>query len=297
MISGVDQVDARVRDPEFWRRAIPDLTLTVDGEAATPVGEHPEAKRLARDLFHDGYLRVEEGIDPAVCARLVTAIAELRRRQIPPVFLFAYDEPWLFARALSPVLSAVLGADFQNVPSVWTWWIGNQPGDDGAGWGPHRDRPTVIPRDGKSPSLTMWVPLTDAVPENGCIYCLPADLDTTYSIEHSKYDVLDAMHAIRALPARVGSALFWTPRLVHWGSKTSRHAKEPRVSLGYQFQRGEVPPFDTPLMPGTSLPPLERRLAIIGRSLELYVGHTPLTRDYYKLAHRLMGLFGAGQAT
>lgn len=52
------------------------------------------------------------------------------------------------------------------------------PSDQGAGWGPHRDRvqPT-LDEDNSPHSLTVWLPFTDATPLNGCMYVLPAHHD------------------------------------------------------------------------------------------------------------------------
>ncbi|PNH04087.1 hypothetical protein TSOC_009776 [Tetrabaena socialis] len=56
------------------------------------------------------------------------------------------------------------------------------PDTGGRGWPPHRDRPTMplLPPDRLPPYLTLWVALTPATPDNGCIHVLPADLDPLY---------------------------------------------------------------------------------------------------------------------
>jgi len=136
----------------------------------------------------------------------------------------------------------------------------------GAGSIPHRDcdglgnftstfRSDLTPKHG-----TVWVALTDALPENSCIYCLPAYEDVFYwSTKESEvaptpcseaqqltHDALLAneknahtavrtagLQAIRAMPARAGDVLAWSHRLLHWGGLSSRHAQVPRIALSY----------------------------------------------------------------
>jgi hypothetical protein len=54
--------------------------------------------------------------------------------------------------------------------------------------------------------------------------------------------------SIRALPGTPGD-FCWNQAVLHWGSKSSRFAPHPRLSMALEFQRGDVTPFNKPLVP------------------------------------------------
>jgi hypothetical protein len=94
---------------------------------------------------------------------------------------------------------------------------------------------------GTPKSLTVWLPLTDATPLNGCVYVVPADRDPTYNTpdeQHLRFELSD----IRALPAAAGSLLAWTQGIIHWGARTAPRQVGPRISLSSEFQRRNVAP-------------------------------------------------------
>jgi len=74
-----------------------------------------------------------------------------------------------------------------------------------------------------------WRWETDAAPDNSCLYVLPRPYDPGYTAgddDDSEVDPLPrALHCkqsyqnIRAVPAEAGSAVLFTHRIIHWGSK------------------------------------------------------------------------------
>jgi len=87
-------------------------------------------------------------------------------------------------------LSLELNMDFL------AWYIDPQQG--GTGFSPHRDRQPLDPRltfrdpdAGTGPKLTtVWVPLTDATTDNGCLYCMPRTADPGYLVRQLSYHVV-----------------------------------------------------------------------------------------------------------
>jgi ectoine hydroxylase-related dioxygenase (phytanoyl-CoA dioxygenase family) len=108
-----------------------------------------------------------------------------------------YATGWSVAAYSCPVLAQYRQVYMGN--QRYLWWIavtGNEPSMDmlawfidpqtnAAGFSPHRDRqprdsPSTFRSDGSAQLTTCWLPLTDALPENSCLYVLPRAHDPGY---------------------------------------------------------------------------------------------------------------------
>lgn len=160
--------------------------------------------------------------------------------------------------------------------------------------------------------ITCWVPLTDVNPESGCLYCLPADRDIGYrgTGEKSLEDYMVDPRLYRALPSD-GCVLF-SHRLLHWGSRPSALAKNPRMSLFFAIAQSdfEAPCFDrrkflyhnssnskknsddgrkTNDQDRYKLPPIGLRVALVAGHRLIYSTHVPLTEaDALTMWHLFM---------
>jgi hypothetical protein len=276
-------------DAGFWRELSPELTI--EGHAAAPLAKLPDAASVLRILRDEGYINTRDVFDPTDIARLCEGVRRLHTCGIPPVFAFAYDEYWQIFRSLKPFLSNVLGGDYRMLPDLWAWFV--PPSNQAAGWVPHRDRavPTLQP-DNTPNSLTVWIPLTDATPLNGCMYVLPArfdpDLHTpSVSAKNEFFFAGENVQNIRALPATAGSLLAWNQSLVHWGSRASDLGAEPRCSIALQFQRGDIPPLESALRNPHTLPSLHERIGLIGRLITVFSGFLAFPPEVRLLARAL----------
>ena len=84
--------------------------------------------------------------------------------------------------------------------------------------------------------------------------------------------------AIQALPARAGSVIAFSHRLLHWGSRASASAAgHPRMALSFAFA---APEFEAPYLPDAvavlPLPPFELRLALVAGQLFSYAQQSDL---------------------
>jgi Phytanoyl-CoA dioxygenase (PhyH) len=64
-------------------------------------------------------------------------------------------------------------------------WYVDPRGHSADGFAPHRDRQpddaaASFRADGSAKLATAWVPLTDAAPENSCLYAIPRQHDPGY---------------------------------------------------------------------------------------------------------------------
>jgi hypothetical protein len=277
--------DAESRD--FWRSLAG--SLSIEGSAQAPKAEVGDLKQLQNDLRREGYVQVEGAFSPEQIAPLRAVVSALFERKIPLPFLFVFDEPWQLFQGLAPFLSTTLGEGYRALPDFWVWHV--VPNESAAGWGPHRDRvqPT-LDRDNNPYTLTVWLPFSDATPLNGCIYALPAHLDERFKRRVWDGDDNNVVHNpqdVRALPAKAGSLLAWNQAILHWGGRASRLAREPRISAAFEFQRGDRPSFNTPLLDPKSIPPFQRRLGLIGKQVLQYQHMYPLTPDVAAVAQSL----------
>jgi hypothetical protein len=284
------------QDQKFWRELCP--ALSIHGESSPPRPALPDLAEAMATLRYEGHVNFPGVLPEADIAPLRACVALLHERKIPLPFAFVYDEFWRAFQAVAPFIEAALGKGYRALPDFWVWHV--LPVESAHGWEPHRDRvqPT-LDADNSPHSLTVWLPLTDATPLNGCIYVLPAHLDERF--KQRRWDGADnhiVKHPqdVRALPATAGSLLAWNQAVLHWGGRASRLAAAPRTSMAFEFQRADKPAFNEPLLDPRELPTFERRLGLIGKQALQYQHMYPLTADVAAIAETLRASFMTGAA-
>ncbi|MFO1012648.1 MAG: phytanoyl-CoA dioxygenase family protein [Caulobacteraceae bacterium] len=285
-------VEARVSEiasPDFWRRNFPALHISDRlqkwNQAGLPMTDESRNLYFAR-MMEEGYFQDQSEACDRIAPLLAEAVTICKRLDIPPAFLFLFDEPWEMFYSLHPMISSFLGPNYKVLPDFWTWHVDPQAGE--AGWRPHRDkgRATLAP-NGVPTTLTIWIPLTEATPQNGCMYILPANRDPVYNTPNEKNWQVD-MAAIRALPGKPGDFFCWNQAVLHWGSMTSRFAKGPRMSMALEFQRADIPAWNTPLMDPFTNHTFEDRLKLVGKQILQYKHMYPLAPRFQQLAEKLV---------
>jgi hypothetical protein len=285
----IDELVQEIVRPEFWRANFPGLSLNERLAAGPPAQIETDPARLAvwrERMVEEGYLQGAAETLSELAPRLAEAVETCARLDIPPPFIFLFDETWAAFYALHPMLSFFLGAAYKVLPDFWTWRLDPQRAD--AGWRPHRDKGRMALDFGRAPeSLTVWIPLTEALPQNGCMYILPANRDPVYGTEAEGEWKID-VSKVRAMPARPGEFLCWNQAVLHWGGEASRFAERPRISMALEFQSGARPPFNNPLIAPFSNLTFESRLRLVGKQLLQYRHMYPLAPRFEQLAQRLI---------
>ncbi len=252
---------------EFWQGLNPSLNIEKhSSKTFLPVPNN--ATKLHELIIKEGYIQLNN-IDKAEnYPPLVASIKNLVANDLLPVFAFVYDEFWLLQAQFKNILSEFIGKDYKMLPAFWAWHV--DPTKEEAGWEPHRDRDRhALDDDGSPLAVTMWLPLNEANPMNGCIYLVPANRDRAYGTEReSNYDF--EYSAIRALPAKPGDALIWNHAILHWGARASDRATEPRMSIAFEFQRGDIKPMKDIQIDPINLPSFEQRLDLIAKQIIQY---------------------------
>ena len=256
-----------VRNPDFWRALNPELTISdfpLGAPRPRPAAVPEIADLCRRQIIAEGYLATPPIIPADELGRLVAGIERVVAAGLPSTLAAVYDEYYNIFAGLEPVFAPLMGDDYIMVTQgVWAFLV--PPGDDGrtiwTSGAPHRDRmgPDAPTLAHDVPSvLTLWVPLEDVTPDQSCLYVVPAPLDEDfYTTERHVHVDKIRLQDVRCLPARAGSVIAWSSHLIHWGSRASRFAERPRMSVTMYFQRRDVPlchPFHIdPAMPATFL--------------------------------------------
>ena len=281
-----------LRDPEFWRKLNPDLNVSLKERPIEKVKlafSDEVLESVRESLRSEGYFQLNEVLDSALMDRLARGVENIYRADLPTAFAIVYDQYWEIFHQLRGLFQALLGEDFKQVPNFWCWFI--ERSSSSKGWGHHRDRPAVrsVDESGMPSSLTIWIPMTDADESNGCIYVLPSKFDPHFRGDLDNRSI-DEYQNIRALPAKRGSVLSWSENLIHWGSRSSERAVNPRVSISFTFQRGDVNAYESPLIDCSNYPSLDHRLGLIGQNICSYADRSNASPAVLVAARRLSSL-------
>jgi hypothetical protein len=279
---------ARARDAAYWTALAPGLTIGHPPPAAS-LSPGEQADAAAEQLRRDRYFTTAPVVARDELATLNAAVDAVVAAGWPPVFALIYDCVWAAARhpAVSAIAAARLGQGYRQIPHVWVHLV---PARAGArGWMPHFDG--FRPR-----RLTVWIALTDATVNNGCIHLIPPDslpdsfrtmdLDATVVMR----DVVRAMHATRALPAAAGSLLGWDFDVFHWGgSAPAPQAERRSISLVFLAAEEASMPDELPLIDlAGPLPDVAARLRVIAMALDAYGSREASLRRFRALSPHLI---------
>src|SRR5579872_2551616 len=186
MATGMTERLTDFRHQDFWLETFPQLHINqaVNEPFANRVLRRPLPKTMARNaerMREDGYFQDRDETIKRLAPALADAVRTCHRLDIPPAFLFLFDEPWKCFYSLHNVIETFLG-DYRVLPDFWVWHVAPQAAE--AGWAPHRDKGyKALGPNGEPLSLTLWIPLSDATPLSSCVYVLPKSRDPVSGTE------------------------------------------------------------------------------------------------------------------
>lgn len=279
---------ANVKNEHFWREQFPMLSME-DASARPPVPAtlpSVDVDDINATVLKEGYISGTSDYLKKTTPALEAAILKCKSLGISPTFLFLFDEPWECFRQLHPLLTHILGEDYLLLPDFWAWHVDFTKGENG--WGIHRDKGTyALDAEGRPLSMTVWIPITESTPENGCIYLVPAHLDNGYRAPRGSQPDFDYA-SIRALPRKPGDFLAWNQNVLHWGARSSPRAKNTRMSMALEFQRGDIPAFNQPLLKPLAVTNFRARLLLIAKQILQYQHMYALSPEMREMAEKLM---------
>ena len=272
---------------KFWQQLSPNLCIEKEENSKTIGFLNNDKKLFSKKIIDDGFLHLKQpGLETPTC-QINQAICSIVKMGLPPVFIFIYDQPWSIPGQIKNILKGLLDDNYLLLPDFWAWHV--SPGE--SGWKPHRDRPLSLFDDFTPQSLTLWIPLTKATPENSCMYVLPANKDLFYHDKVQpdlKFGFPGNLSDIQALPSEPNDVLIWNQRVVHWGSTSKKnHEIGPRISLAFEFQRSDVNSFNDPLIKPCNIPNFKERLNLIGKQVIQYTHMYGFNKELVDLAVQL----------
>jgi hypothetical protein len=293
MASKEEKIKKLIKDmlePEYWKELVP--FLEINGRVGAQVEEDSIMKRSSLEdikyeqLIEEGYCH-QEGVFPEeLMGKLSKAIQILYDNNINPVFGLVFDEIWLLARHCCKMVERVLGEEVWLLPASWIWYV--EPSSTSSGWRPHRERSgeALFDSNGIPQCLSVWLPINDALPINGCMYVVPINKDPFFPERLNVKKVQD-LQSIRALPAKRGDFLCWNQAIMHWGGSSSSYAPFPRVSICFEMQRKKGEALQRPTIDPFCKMSLSRRLFIVGLEILNYKHMSNLDEEFLEFAKLL----------
>ena len=263
----------RACDADYWRSLTSDVSV-LDSCAALDSQDSAEAavQSAIASVRDDGVFQLPPVLADRSLRALNAAVDAVVRAGWPAVFAFVYDQPWLCARlpSLARVVTGALGVGYQQIPHVFTHVV--QPRRGASGWPPHVD--------GYSKGrLSVWVPLTAATLDNGCMYVVPSSAVALEIAARPEWmctltgdEALALFHGSRAMPTPAGAPIGWRFDVVHWGGRVMTPGAERRAFSLEFIAAGQEPAGDEhPLVsPDGPLPSWPVRLRGVAAALDTY---------------------------
>lgn len=261
-----------VNDTSYQQEALKTLLLPLDSKTQ---------KNYHSRLTTEGYFQVggEERNEKFLCMeKLAKHVPKLMQYGWPPSFLIMFDELWALVYQMSEIMQKTTGNQMNM--DILIWYI--DPNEDQSGFSPHRDRQPENPKitfreDGTPLYATCWIPFTDACPDNSCLYIIPKWADPGYTEgDDDEKDPLqvalstkEAYQNIRSIPLQAGSAVLFTHRIIHWGSKGRKGYHTPRIACSFAGADDSYEPayFSREHLP---FPPMSLRLSLLAAQMLIY---------------------------
>ena len=262
-------------EPRYWTSVCPWMSLSAGRPRATGAGASmPDVTETLDEYRRCGYGVCEDVFAACDLTRLASALFAVRSGGWPMVFSFVYDQFWtlLDAPKLRAFLTSVVGRHYQTTARFLVNYVPATPG--GSGFPPHID-------GGRDHTVTCWVPLTPASPDNGGIYVVertPESMKVVSEFRNieafSKEQMMLLLAHARAVPMSPGGFLAWPQDTIHWGGQF-RHGTQ-RLALSWEFMGAQHENVDAvlplALHVDRALPAFEDRLRWICHSLSKTLG-------------------------
>lgn len=293
-------------DPNFWQKVCPGLSIggsaktTSNNDSFLPRSD--EADKRREQLVEDGYTLIDSKLDSSLIQKLLEGVKALQGgkenigAKLPASCILLFDETWELARTSREILKRSTHEDNDFNFDILSWYI------ETGGFSPHRDRQpenastSFHPDGGQAKFVTHWIALSDAAPENSCLYVIPKSQDPGYTegdIDDEEplrraLPSKESFQNIRALPRVSGSSLLFTSRIIHWGSaRVPSSEMPPRAAISFVCSDPtyEKPYIDLKYFTENENPPFHIRLLLVCSQLLIYYQRFGLPKETIKACY------------
>src|SRR5215213_5116742 len=262
-------------EPGYWMSVCPWLSLSTHRPRATSANESmPDVTDTLDEYRRCGYGLAEDAFEMDHLRNMARAVSAVQSAGWPVVFSFVYDQFWtvLDAPKLRAFLTSVLGPHYQTTARFLVNYVPATPG--GSGYPPHMD-------GGRNHTVTCWVPLTPASPDNGGIYVIEQTRESLRVLTEfknlemfNKQQMLLLLAHSRAVPMNPGGFVAWPQDTIHWGGQFRRGTE--RLAISWEFMGAQHENIDD-MLPlalhvDQPLPEFENRLRWICHSVSKTLG-------------------------
>lgn len=287
----VRRLAGQALEPGYWTSACPWLSLSTHRPCATSVNESmPDVTETLDEYRRCGYGVCEDAFEIGDLSSLARAVFAVHGAGWPLVFSFVYDQFWtlLDAPKLRAFLTSVVGRHYQTTARFLVNYVPAMPG--GSGFPPHID-------GGLDHTVTCWVPLTSASPDNGGIYVIertPESMSVVTEFKSleafNKQQMMLLLAHSRAVPMSPGGFLAWPQDTIHWGGQFRRGTE--RLALSWEFRGAHHENVDD-MLPlalhvDRPLPEFEDRLRWICHSLSKALGRDVVLKRFLPVVRAIL---------
>ncbi|MTI08399.1 phytanoyl-CoA dioxygenase family protein [Curvivirga aplysinae] len=257
----------------YWEKLNPLLSIGADYDQGLDAKLSEDAlDKISDSLNKDGYFSLPPIISENLINDLREGMMNLRGANIPPAYIYVYDQAWFLFASVGKLLSRFLGENHALLPNFWAWHLETQAG--AVGWPPHQDCQAEtcfqIEHDNYVfMSLSLWIPLNDTDEDNGCMVVLPRSVVEQYDQPITDVDQV-SLEDGKLLPAKAGSVMGWGQDIYHWSSRATGQSDTPRISLSLEFQNTGFAPLSEPLLDARTPISFEERLKMIAIQFDKY---------------------------
>jgi len=243
--------------PEYWTGIAPGATVGEGCEPSSAVNLEDAKEQVETTGF---FLRGEGSVSDVETVR--QAMRAVTNEGWPVPFVWLFDQPWQVVLSIWDEAERILGCPVVLEPTVAAYQLERPEIVSGKYVGrnfgvPHRDYTfsQTFRADGSPTALTVWVPVTEATVDNGCMYVVPKQFDALFDSDQSfmhqqviksgSFGGHQCVHfpidGCRPLPSAPGGVMGWLGNVIHWGS--SNHVvstADPRASIAWVFRAADT---------------------------------------------------------
>lgn len=250
-------------------------------------------KTIKENIQDNGFVHIRM-IENELIELLSNGINNLVMNNIPPTFIYCYEEAWDFISLYYRNLTDVSG---NFIGDIYAWKV--NPQLQQSGWNIHRDR-LYASKDMSFTSenypklLTTWIAMTPTNEDTSCMYFVnKKDDEENYYENKSEINISEMITKSQSISCSPGDCIHFSHRVLHYGSKPKLETSPPRISMS--FVMGDYS-FEKPMLKNIFPQRFQDCYAMCSAQMICYNGQTKypnhIIKNYFRIFEKSMNVFG-----